>query len=105
MPPSGGPSPSDSAGSGRMIGASSTGSTSMRRLKILARKGLDAVLGLQGRARLRRWVRERDATRRQEASPPRTGRYLYASPVGASGQVQLEKMLARLPAEHFDFLI
>lgn len=77
----------------------------MRRLKILARKGLDTLLGLRARSRLRRWVRERDAQRATEAQPPRTGRYLYASPVGATGQAQLEKMLERLPAEHFDFLI
>jgi hypothetical protein len=75
----------------------------MRRLDRLLRKGIDR---LTATLRLRRWVRRRDAHKRAEKAPPLVRRKcLYAAPIGASGQAQLEKLLARFDAELFDFLI
>lgn len=75
----------------------------MRRARVLIHRFLNAAKGIDGRARLRRWVRERDAAAKK--MPIRRGKYLYASPVGASGEAQLRKLLETFDADHFDFLI
>ena len=56
--------------------------------------------------RLRRWVHQKDAA--QRAAPVASlghKKMLYAAPIGASGQAQLERLLRRFDSEHFDFLI
>jgi len=78
----------------------------MRRVKNLLVRCLNATKGIAGKARLRRWVKERDAGYTIENNPPAQRiKHLYASPVGASGESQLRKLLEKFDAEHFDFLI
>jgi hypothetical protein len=56
--------------------------------------------------RLRRWVRQRDLRLKGEKGTLLRGKkYLYAAPIGKSGETQLRKLLARLDPAHFDFLI
>jgi len=75
----------------------------MSRFDHLLRRGIGK---LAATLRLRRWVQRRDAQRRAEKPAP-LGRkkYLYAAPIGESGKAQLEKLLGRFDAAHFDFLI
>jgi len=78
----------------------------MRKVKNLWVRSLNAIKGVQSKARLRQWVKERDARRAAEKNLQTSGKkYLYASPVGASGEAQLRKLLEKFDAEHFDFLI
>jgi len=58
------------------------------------------------RLRLRLWVLNRDAHRPPVRHRPfRESRFLYAAPIGASGEAQLRKLLGRLEGLPFDFLI
>ncbi len=56
--------------------------------------------------RLRRWVRRRDAGRPGVVHKPiLESRFLYAAPIGRSGESQLRKLLARFEGLPFDYLI
>lgn len=55
---------------------------------------------------LRQWVNKRDSEKIGEnGTLIRRNKYLYAAPIGKSGKELLEKLIKKLDAEHFDFLI
>jgi hypothetical protein len=66
----------------------------------------DAGRRLVARRRLRSWAAERDDRLGAARGPLLTGKkFLYAAPIGKSGEPQLRKLLEKFDAEHFDFLI